>query len=216
MRNKASPQITQINADDDPASEEMNKPQLRKEMLARRDALPAAQIKRNAEAFTDALARLPEYAAARSVLATMAIGSEWDTRPFLERARADGKAIVLPRLTPPPRRLALHVVDDLDRHLVPGVWDIPEPDPERCAAIDLAGVDFAVVPALAVDRQGFRLGYGAGYFDRLLAGRGARPFCVNALPAAFWVEGLPHEPHDVPLDLLIDERGATHRVKAGT
>lgn len=193
---------------------QMSKPQLRKEMLARRDALPATVLKQNAEAFTRALTRLPEYAAARSVLATMAIGSEWDTRPFLERARADGKAIVLPRLTPPPRRLALHVVEDLDRQLVPGVWDIPEPDPERCAAIGLAGVDFALVPALAVDRQGYRLGYGAGYFDKLLAGRGARPFCVNALPAAFWVEGLPHEPHDVPLDMLVDERGTTHRVRA--
>lgn len=192
------------------------KPQLRKEMLARRDALPVTVLKENAEAFTRLLTRLPEYAAARSVLATMAIGSEWNTRPFLERARAQGKAIVLPRLTPPPRRLALHVVEDLDRHLLPGVWDIPEPDPERCAAIELAGVDFALVPALAVDRQGFRLGYGAGYFDKLLAGRGARPFCVNALPAAFWVEGLPHEPHDVPLDMLIDERGATHRVKPAT
>lgn len=193
----------------------MDKPRLRKEMLARRDALPAAELRRSAEAFTEALARLPEYVAARSVLATMAIGSEWNTRPFLERARADGKAIVLPRLTPPPRRLALHVVEDLDRHLIPGVWDIPEPDPQRCAAIDLDGVDFAVVPALAVDRQGFRLGYGGGYFDKLLAGRGARPFCVNALPAAFWVEDLPHETHDVPLDMLVDERGATHRVKAG-
>jgi 5-formyltetrahydrofolate cyclo-ligase len=194
---------------------QMSKPELRKEMLARRDALPATVLKENAEAFTRLLTRLPEYAAARSVLATMAIGSEWNTRPFLERARADGKAIVLPRLTPPPRRLALHVVEDLDRHLVPGVWDIPEPDPGRCAAIELAGVDFAVVPALAVDRKGFRLGYGAGYFDKLLAGRGPRPFCVNALPAAFWLEGLPHEPHDVPLDLLVDERGATHRVRAG-
>lgn len=194
----------------------MNKPQLRKEMLARRDALPATELSRNSEAFTQALTGLPEYVAAKSVLATMAIGSEWNTRPFLDRARADGKAIVLPRLTPPPRRLALHVVEDLDRHLIPGVWDIPEPDPRRCPAIELAGVDFAVVPALAVDREGYRLGYGAGYFDRLLSGRGPRPFCVNALPSAFWVEALPHEPHDVPLDMLMDERGASLRMRGGS
>jgi 5-formyltetrahydrofolate cyclo-ligase len=62
------------------------------------------------------------------------------------------------------------------------------------------------VPALAVDRTGFRLGYGAGYFDRLLTGRGARPYCVTALPAAFVIASVPREPHDVPVDLVLDDR----------
>ncbi len=183
------------------------KSRLRQEMIARRDAMPQEERARIAAALTEALAGLAEYAAARSVLATMSIGSEWDTRPFLDRARADGKAIVLPRLTAPPRRLQLHAVEDLERHLVPGVWDIPEPDPGRCAAVELAQVDFALVPALAVDRCGFRLGYGAGYFDKLLAGRAARPFCVTALAAAFVVEALPREAHDIAVDLVVDERG---------
>ena len=81
------------------------------------------------------------------------------------------------------------------------------PDPARCPEVDLASVDFALVPALAVDGARYRLGYGAGYFDKLLAGRGARPFCVTALPAAFVVESLPHEPHDVAVDLVVNERG---------
>ena len=183
------------------------KPQLRQEMIARRDALPESERARIAEALTAELTRLPEYARARSVLATMSIGSEWNTRAFLDRARADGKAVVLPRLTAPPRRLQLHAVEDLDRHLVPGVWDIPEPDPARCAVVELGAVDFALVPALAVDGARYRLGYGAGYFDKLLAGRKSRPFCVTALPAAFVVASLPHEPHDVAVDMVVSERG---------
>ena len=186
----------------------MNKAELRREMIARRDALPRGERDKIAELFTEELTGLPEYAAARSVLATMSIGSEWSTRAFLDRARADGKTVVLPRLTPPPRRLALHAVEDLDRHLLPGVWDIPEPDPDRCPSYARDAVDFAVVPALAVDRDGYRLGYGAGYFDKLLAGRGTRPYCVTALPAAFVVEALPREAHDVPVDLVIDELGS--------
>lgn len=183
------------------------KPQLRREMIARRDALPQAERARIAAALTTELTRLAQYAAARSVLATMSIGSEWSTRAFLDRARADGKVVVLPRLTAPPRRLQLHAVDDLDRSLVPGVWEIPEPDPARCPAVDLAQVDFALVPALAVDRERFRLGYGAGYFDKLLAGRDRRPYCVTALPAAFVVESLPHEAHDVAVDMVLSEGG---------
>ncbi len=183
---------------------------LRSEMIARRDALPEGERERVADALTALVVALPQYAAARTVLATMAIGSEWNTGRFLERAAADGKGIVLPRVTPPPRRLQLHVVPDLQRDLVPGVWDIPEPDPARCEAVSLDTVDFALVPALAADREGFRLGYGAGYFDGLLTGRTARPFCVTALPAAFIVERLPSEPHDVPVDLVLDERGTVY------
>ncbi len=183
---------------------------LRAEMIARRDAMPASERERVAEALAQILFSLPQYTAARSVLATMSIGSEWSTEAFIEGALAGGKSLVLPRVTPPPRRLALHVVLDPKRDLSPGVWNIPEPDPARCEPVLLDQVDFALVPALAVDREGYRLGYGAGYFDRLLAGRGARPFCVTAIPAAFLVERLPRDPHDVPVDLVVDERGTLH------
>jgi 5-formyltetrahydrofolate cyclo-ligase len=180
---------------------------LRAEMIARREALGAGERARLAASLTAGLLALPEYAAARSVLATMGIGSEWNTRAFIDRARADGKAVMLPRVSAPPRRLVLHVVANLETDLLPGVWDIPEPDPARCPEVALADVDFALVPALAVDRSGYRLGYGAGYFDKLLAGRKARPYCVTALPAAFVVESLPHEPHDVAVDLVMSEAG---------
>jgi 5-formyltetrahydrofolate cyclo-ligase len=183
------------------------KSELRREMTARRDALPAAELERIAEELVANIVSLPRYAAARSVLATMAIGSEWNTRLFLDRARADGKRIVLPRITPPPRHLELHVVRDFEHDLVPGIWNIPEPDPVRCDRVEIGEVDFAVVPALAVDHDGYRLGYGAGYFDRLLSGRTAATYCVTALPSAFVVDSLPHEAHDQPLDLIVDELG---------
>lgn len=182
------------------------KAKLRGEMIARRDALPQTERDRIAQSLVGVLAAMPQFTAARAVLATMAIGSEWSTRALLDRAVAARKTVVLPRLTP-QRRLALHSVSDLDRHLVPGVWKIPEPDPDRCPEFAIQDVDFALVPALAADLAGFRLGYGAGYFDKLLATRGARPFCVTALPAGFIVDSLPHEPHDVAVDVVVDERG---------
>jgi 5,10-methenyltetrahydrofolate synthetase len=112
---------------------------------------------------------------------------------------------VLPRITAPPRHLELHEVADLERDLVPGIWDIPEPDPARCRKVGFAEVDFALVPALAVDRAGYRLGYGAGYFDKLLTGRSARPFCATALPAAFHFASIPHDSHDIPVDRTVSD-----------
>ena len=181
------------------------KPDLRRRLIARRDAISPLDRSRLSDRLTSRLAGLREFESARSVLATMSIGSEWSTRGLIERARAAGKTVVLPRVSAPPRHLELHAVADFETDLIPGVWDIPEPDPARCPRLTLADVDFALVPALAADRDGYRLGYGAGYFDRLLSGRGARPFCVIGLPAEFVVAALPREAHDVPVDLVLGE-----------
>lgn len=184
------------------------KAELRKRLVARRDALAPDVRARYARTFVELLTALPQYHAARSVLTTAAIGSEWDTGPLIARARADGKSVVLPRIsTGKPKHLELYEVPDPATDLKPGVWDIPEPDPQRCMRRSLGEVDFAVVPALAVDARGYRLGYGAGFFDRLLAGREGRPFCVTALPALFHVERIANEPHDVAVDLVLSERG---------
>lgn len=189
-----------------PIDTSLEKKRLRSEMIARRDAMPAAERERLAAAMARHVTALAEYRSARSVLATMSIGSEWSTRHFIDRARADGKTIVLPRISSDkPKRLELYAVADMASDLVAGVWDIPEPDPTRCRAVDLASVDFALVPALAVDRENYRLGYGAGYFDGLLGSRKVRPYCVTALPTPFLVDALPREPHDVPVDVVLGE-----------
>jgi 5,10-methenyltetrahydrofolate synthetase len=181
------------------------KAELRKDMIARRDALPEGERARISRTFLEKIATLPQYAGAKSVLATMSIGSEWDTRLVIDHARAHGKSVVLPRISAPPRRLELYAVADFDRDLVPGVWNIPQPDPARCRQVDFSRVDFALVPALAADREGYRLGYGAGYFDKLLSGRHDRPYCVTALPAQFILDRVPREAHDIPVDLVIDD-----------
>jgi len=183
----------------------MDKKELRRELIARRDAIGAAERVALSRRLTQRLAGLAEYRLAKAVLATMSIGSEWDTRAFIEGALAGGKTVVLPRITPPPRRLELHAVRDLGADLVAGIWNIPEPDPDRCERVDLAHVDFALIPALAVDSDRYRLGYGAGYFDALLAGRGARPYCIAALASQFHVRQLPRDAHDVALDAAISE-----------
>jgi 5-formyltetrahydrofolate cyclo-ligase len=182
------------------------KAELRKEMVARRDAIPPEDRASIARALVSKIEALPQYAAANSVLATMSIGSEWDTRVLIDHARARGKSIVLPRISAPPRRLELYAVEDFERDLVAGVWNIPEPDPARCRQRPFDSVDFALVPALAVDREGYRLGYGAGYFDKLLAGRHDRPYCVTALPAQFILDRVPREAHDIPVDLVLDDK----------
>src|SRR5215212_10119489 len=91
----------------------LEKKRLRREMIARRDAMPAAERELFAAAMARLIGSLSQYRSARMVLATMSIGSEFGTGHFIERARADGKAIVLPRITAErPKRLELYAVED--------------------------------------------------------------------------------------------------------
>jgi len=101
------------------------------------------------------------------VLGYASFGSELDTLPFLEAVLADGRTLALPRIDRAARRLALHHVRNLEADLRPGVWGIPEPDPARCRAATPGEIDFVLVPGLVFDPEGGRIGYGAGYYDRL-------------------------------------------------
>ena len=194
-----------------PGAPDPEKAALRRGYLAIRDGLFAHGSGAFTRAATKRLRETPEYRNARAVLATLSIGTEWDTRPFAEAVLADGKMLVLPRVVKKSRILELYAVRDLGADLVPGVWGIEEPDPERCRRVEFGEVDLVLVPALAVDREGYRLGYGAGYFDRLLAGSPPGQFRVVALPAPLFVERLPREAHDVPVDAVMTEE-QLHRI----
>lgn len=131
----------------------------------------------------------------------MPIRSEVDTRPLIAAALAAGKRVAVPIVTE-DYQLHHSWIDRLDdQTFIAGAFGIPQPRQIRSA---LPGQwDLTVAPLLAFDRAGHRLGYGKGFYDRLLPHvRGPRigvAFAVQEEP------GLPHEPHDVPLDCIVTE-----------
>jgi 5,10-methenyltetrahydrofolate synthetase len=125
---------------------------------------------------------------------------------------ARGQALILPRVDRVRRALALYRVRDLDRDLVPGVFGIREPVPSACEPAALGTVDFVLVPGVAFDARGGRIGHGAGYYDRLLAGAGPGARLVAAAFEVQIVDAVPMEPHDRRLDLVVTER---HAYRAG-
>jgi 5-formyltetrahydrofolate cyclo-ligase len=151
------------------------------------------------------LLTLPEYRHASVVLAYMSLGAEFETDAFVRRALADRKTLVLPRVNRVLRRLDLFAVSDLDGDLAPGVWGIREPVPERCQPAIAGDIDFALVPGLAFDARGGRLGYGGGYYDRLLGGLSA--LRVAAAFSAQMVDAVPMSEHDQYVDLVVTETG---------
>jgi 5-formyltetrahydrofolate cyclo-ligase len=179
---------------------------LRREVSARRDALDPDTRARLSAAALARVAGLAAFRRARAVLGYASFGSELDTCPLLEQVLAGGRMLVLPRIERAARRLALHQVGDLDTELRPGVWGIPEPAPDRCRAVAPGEIDFVLVPGLVFDPRGGRIGYGAGYYDRLLAGwpPPVPPLIAAALELQV-VPAVPVLPTDRRVDLVVTE-----------
>jgi 5-formyltetrahydrofolate cyclo-ligase len=179
---------------------------LRREILARRDAIgPAARARLSAVA-TARVATLAAFRDARVALAYASFGSELDTRALLRRVLDGGRELVLPRVERAARRLALHKVRDLDADLEPGTWGILEPAPDRCRRVTPSEIDFVLVPGVVFDPAGGRIGYGAGYYDRLLAGWSCPvPPLVAAAFELQMVPRVPVLPTDHRVDLVVTE-----------
>jgi 5-formyltetrahydrofolate cyclo-ligase len=171
-------------------------------MMLRRDNL--ADRERRSAAICAQIIALPVYAAARAIHCYLAMRSEVDTRPLISDALAGGKRVVVPVVVPKAADLSHAWLASLDAgDLVAGNFGTFNPRDLRPA---LPGDwDLTIVPLLAFDRRGYRLGYGKGYYDRLL---GTMPMpTLGVAFAAQEVPELPDEPFDVPLDCVVTEEG---------
>ncbi len=143
---------------------------------------------------------LPGYASAQTVLLFFnAFAEEIDTHPLFHVAKAAGKRVVCPRAERAEKRMRLFEVRSLTQDLEPGLLGIPEPC-RTCREVDLVEVDWALIPGLAFDSRCYRLGRGAGYYDRLLPGLRPEASCWALAFDCQIIAELPVESHDVPLD----------------
>ena len=178
---------------------------VRQTILARRDAVDVASRLRDSQTITQKLCALPAYRAANVVAAYASFGSELDTAEFLACILREGKQLLLPRINRAQRALELRQVVDLGADLVSGVWGIREPA-ERCPILPLTQIEFMLVPGVAFTAGGARLGYGGGFYDRLLASLDRR---IARIAAAFQlqiVDQLPEGPHDQRVDQVVTEK----------
>ncbi len=202
----------------------VDKAGLRRDMLARRRALTPEQSRLAGQAVRERLAAFEPLRAAREVLVYLAFGGEVETRDVVADLLERGVRVLAPRCRPGQAgQLDLACLTCLE-DLVPGAYGIPEPDPARCPTLGPAaghaapgvapGVapsvapivapDLALIPAVAFDRRGGRLGFGQGYYDRLLAGPGFRDTLLVGLAHPFQLlDLLPQDSWDRPVHAVV-------------
>jgi 5-formyltetrahydrofolate cyclo-ligase len=149
---------------------------------------------------------VPEVSEARVLLVFAHLLEEVSTDAVALEAMRRGVRVVYPRVVPATREMDLHAVSEPDALRI-GAYGIREPDPERCARVSVDAVDAVLVPGLAWDRRGGRLGRGAGYYDRLFALPEWRGFRCGVFFSAQELPAVPTEPWDVPLQAVVSEGG---------
>lgn len=182
----------------------MSKDALRAHARATLRGMPA-EVRAAAEAeIARRVWTVPEIAGARTLLLYASLPEEVATDAIAEEARRRGIVPVYP-LTLADRTMTLHAVPWADA-LRPGRYGIREPDAEACSLCAMEDVDAALIPGLAWDRAGHRLGRGAGYYDRMLADPAWRGFRCGLFFAAQEAASVPHDAWDVRLDAIVTDR----------
>ncbi|MET8272520.1 5-formyltetrahydrofolate cyclo-ligase [Streptomyces sp. NPDC079189] len=185
------------------------KASLRRELLAARSLLSRKDVENAAMVLSRGAVNLPELAEARTVAAYVSVGREPGTRALLDALHARRVRVLLPVLLPD---------NDLDwaayeggDSLVPAARGLLEPDGPRLGPDAVLDADVVLLPGLAVDGRGMRLGRGGGSYDRVLARlatAGAHPALVVLLYDNELVAQVPVEPHDHPVDAVVTPAGA--------
>lgn len=198
---------------------------IRRAARARRAALDPTERETHSAAVIARLIQMPEFTRARTVMMYWAMGDEVDTRPLAWACHAAGVRVVLPRVVrwepagaPAPdgvygrggRGLALHLFTG-EAGLAPGPFGLSEPVPEA-PPVRPDELDLMVIPGVAFDRSGGRIGYGGGFYDGLLAVVPARVARVAVAFGCQLVDDVPRGREDRGVDAVVTERGV---IRAG-
>ena len=175
----------------------VNKKELRQQIRAQKRAMTEAQIEEKSRILGEKFRACPQYARAKTVYGYLPYNQEVRTVPMLRQALLDGKAVAVPKVYGDEMKFLW--LDDLNR-TVSGAYSIPEPVGDEPEAADETAL--ILMPGLAFDPQGHRIGYGGGFYDKFLSREPNHP--TVALCYDFQVlPELETEEFDIPVDTVL-------------
>lgn len=176
---------------------------LRRKYRSWRENLPENEKHRLDTAIAEQVRGLWQYRRSTTLLTYVSTPIEVDTRQIIRQALEDGKRVAVPRCVPGTRQMEFYYIQG-EEALSPGTFGVMEPNPLYCDRLTDMSVGLCIVPAFSYDWQGFRLGYGKGYYDRFLSGFEGRR--IGICYSACVQRSLPHGRFDRPVELLVTEK----------
>ena len=181
------------------------KENLRRYILKLRDRQSIGEVQQKSEDIIDQVLILHEYVRARGIACYVSKDTEADTHVLIRHALDHDKRVLVPVVKKGDMDLFFSELKDLGKELSPGTFGIPEPKPEFVRETSLDAVDLMFVPGIAWDREGYRLGWGRGYFDRVIK---RLPPHVSSVGLAFnlqLINQIPRDQFDLPVNMVVTE-----------
>jgi 5-formyltetrahydrofolate cyclo-ligase len=177
--------------------------ELRKRMRTILASLPVTDVRARSATVWERLWQVADLVSADWLLVYVSKGNEVDTHGLIQQLLALGKHVCVPAFDEATQQYAASELRDFNSDLTEGRFEIPEPKPESVRPVEVDRLQALLVPGLAFDETGNRLGRGTGYFDRLLRdARGAK----IALAYDFQIlNEVPTADHDVRMDFIVTE-----------
>ncbi len=186
--------------------------EIRRSTVARRDALSKNQRAEKSAAIMKRLFEFANFLESKIVLFYLSHKSEVDTEPMIHKALALEKIIALPLIDGEKREIIPLKIDNLDRDTQPGYRGIREPISRRCKQIPVQQVNLAIIPGIAFDERGGRIGYGTGFYDRFIPNLDITTRKVALAFECQIVPQIPMEPHDRYTDIIITEKRIVYKI----
>ncbi|MCH5298608.1 MAG: 5-formyltetrahydrofolate cyclo-ligase [Ruminococcus sp.] len=179
------------------------KNEIRSKYKKLRDNLPSDKKAEADNAIAERLLSLPEYESAEVVLAFVSKDIEVDTRRIISKSLKNGKKVAVPRCNVEETTIDYYFITSYD-DLESGYYGLLEPNPEKCEKLHSFEGALCVVPGLVFDREGYRIGFGKGYYDRFIIDFSG--VTVGVCYSRCIEDKLPRGFYDRPIDIVITER----------
>ncbi len=164
------------------------------------------------KAIEDRLFEFANFLEANIALLYLNTENEVATRDMIKRAFDYNKIVVLPVFNMEKHTVGLMKIDNLDNQLIPGPRGVPEPDVARCKKVPIDCIDIAIVPGVAFDEKGARIGTGMGFYDRLIPDL---PITTRKVALALeeqLIQQIPMEHHDKHVDIIITDQRIIYKI----
>jgi 5-formyltetrahydrofolate cyclo-ligase len=180
------------------------KEKIRKDLIEKRSKLPKRKVLERSKKISDKFFNLKEFNKATNIFFYVSYDNEVNTHNMIKKCLSLGKNVVVPICDAEDSSMSLSKIEKWS-DLEPGSFNILEPKMDKIREVTIYDIDLTIIPGIGFDEQGFRLGHGFGYYDKLLKDS------TNAINIGLAfeiqiVEKIPIETHDLPVDLIITEK----------